>query len=446
MRNPLDLSSSLKRLSVGGQAILANTAWLLSDRLIRMGVGFFVGVWVARYLGPKDFGSYSYVLAYVSLFSVLASLGLDSIVIRNLVREPDKREELLGTAFFVKLASGVVMCSLAALTIGLINDQASIKLLVVIYSTSLIFQAFDSIDFWFQSQVQSKYTVYVKNFAFVVSACLKIVLIQHHASLVAFVLVGVFEIALGAAGLLVIYWFNRRDLRKWKVSVQCAVSLLRESWPLVLAGFAITVYTRIDQLMIAQIMSVSDAGIYSVAVRVSEVWYSIPIAIVGSAYPYIVESKKVGEKLYYRRLQKMFTYLIAMSYLVAVPMTLIAKPLISELFGPQYGAAAPVLSVHIWTGVFVSLGVARSTWTNTEGLTSFAFQSTALGALVNAGANLVLIPRFGLIGAAVATLGSQILAALVTTALFPQTRQIFIMQLKALFLLGFFTNEQKTSV
>ena len=278
------------------QNVVRNTAWLFADRVVRLGFGLFVGVWVARYLGPAQFGVLSYANAYVALFSAIAALGLDSVVVRNIVRDPSRREEILGTAFFLKLIGAAATVVLAAGTILLVRPGDTVSQIVVgIIALGTIFQAFDAIDFWFQSQILSKYTVCAKNSAFLVISLVKIALILSKASVISFAAAGLAEIALGSMGLIMVYRMNGHRLKEWRFRRDTAKEMLADSWPLVLSGIVVMIYIRIDQVMIGNILGIAEVGIYSVAVNLTEVWYFIPMAITSSVLPAIIDSKRRSE-------------------------------------------------------------------------------------------------------------------------------------------------------
>src|SRR3989442_528209 len=209
----------------------------------------------------------------------------------------------MGTAFVLKLAVGLLTFLLAVATIAWIRPQDSITIgLVMIVAGGVLFQAFDTIDFWFQSQVQSKYTVYARDAAFLLVTGVKIVLILEQAPLIAFAWAMLAEVVVGAIGLVAVYWGTGHLLKEWQVSIQRAKMLLSDSWPLILSGLVIVVYMRIDQVMLGEMKGAEAVGIYSAAVKLSEVWYFIPMAIVSSVFPSIIEAKKLSEKLYYDRI------------------------------------------------------------------------------------------------------------------------------------------------
>ncbi len=224
------LATVTQKFSPSRRKIIANSAWLLADKILRLGSALFVGVWVARYLGPEQFGLFNYAVAFVSLFGTLATLGLDSIIVRDIVREPSCKDEILGTAFVLKLISGIATLLLTIGTISLLrpNDNLT-RWLVAIMAAGLILQSFDIIDFWFQSQVQSKYTVYARNTAFVSISIVKVALIQMRAPLIAFAWAGLAETALSAVGLVILYHVNRDFVKAWRYSFARAKVLLKYS-------------------------------------------------------------------------------------------------------------------------------------------------------------------------------------------------------------------------
>ncbi len=417
------------------QKIIGNTGWLFADRLSRMGVELSIGVWVARYLGPGQFGLFNYALAFVKLFGPLATLGLDTIVVRDLVRDPAGREETLGTALGLKLLGGGAALVSSVAAIGLLRPGDGLtRGLVAIIAAGLVIQSLDAIDLWFQSQVQSRYTVPPKNAAFVLIALVKVVLIQLRAPLIAFALAGLAEIALGAVGLMIAYRMTGQRLGAWRFSLRRARQLLAACWPLLLSGVAIMIYMKIDQVMLGSMVGDQAVGVYAAAARISEVWYFIPTAIVASAFPAIVEARKVNETDYYRHLQNLFDLMAGLAFALAVPMTFFSGLVVHVLYGPAYAGAAPILTIHIWAALFVFLGVAQSPWDTTEGLTRLALLRTAAGALVNVAVNLVLLPAYAGLGAAIATVVAYAVSACLANVMDGRTRQILRLQMRAIFL------------
>jgi O-antigen/teichoic acid export membrane protein len=386
------------------QKILGNIGWLFADRILRMGVGLFVGVWIARYLGPEQFGVLNYAIALVCLFSALATLGLDGILVRNIVQEPDRKDEILGTAFVLKFTGGIITWLLTlTLTILLRPGEYLTHWLVGITAAGLIFQSLDTIDFWFQSQVTSKYTVFARSAAFGLITLLKVLLIQQQAPLIAFAWAGLAEVGISATGLAIAYGATGQLLIAWKASYSLAKQLLSDSLPLIFSGILIAIYTRIDQVMLAEMVGEQEVGLYSAAVRLAEAWYFIPMTIVTSTFPNIVEARQANESLFYHKLQNLYRLMALLSYGISIPTTIFSSLIILTLFGSEYTKASSMLAVLIWSGLFVSLGTARSSFLIAMNQTRLHMMTVFWGCVINVSLNFILIPTHGGIGAAIAT-------------------------------------------
>ena len=406
--NWIKLLPNFIRVKVEGrhylQNVIKNTGWLFFEDLLKMGVGLLVGVWITRYLGPSRFGQLSYAIAFATLFSSLANLGLDSIAVRNLVRAPSAKEEILGTTFVLKLLGAVVALCATMVTIFLLRPADNLThWLVGIVAAGAIFQAFDNIDYWFQSQVQSKYTVIARNVAFLLLSLIKIALVFEKAPLIAFAWAGLAEIVVSALGLIIAYRINGHYLKEWRATLGSGKELLRDSWPLIFSGMVSMIYLRIDQVMLGEMTGDGEVGIYSVAVRLAEVWYFVPMAIYSSVYPSVVEAHAVSEELFYDRLQRLYNMMAFIGYLVALPVTFLGGWVVELLFGPAFGRAGAMLAVLIWAGIFVNLGVARSSFLMSMNWTKLHFFTVFMGAALNVALNYLLIPLYGGMGAVIAS-------------------------------------------
>lgn len=440
----------IQNLSPNLRKVIGNTGWLFAEKMVQMALGVLVGVLIARYLGPEQFGRFNYALAIVGLFIPFAKLGLDNIVIRNLARDPSYKDKALGSAFILKLISSILTLFVTVGVIFILTPDATAanqetRWLVGIIALGTTIQSFDIIDYWFQSQVQSKYSVWARMGAYVIMNLVKIVLIQSKAPLLAFASAMVAESALYVIGMVIIYQSNGNLIKSWKVNFSYATLLLKDSWSLIFAGIVVMIYMRIDQVMLGQMIGDKAVGIYSVAVKISELWYFVPGVIVSSVFPAIVQAKQISEAVYYKRVQILFNVMSVLAYCVAIPITFFSTQIVTLLYGDYYAEAGPILTVHIWTGLFVSLGVARETWLTTEGLMKFTAATTAVGALVNVVLNLFLIKHYGGLGAAFATVVAQFIASYGAGAFYPQTRRIFLHQTRAITLIGLTDRVNKTT-
>ncbi|HQB28414.1 MAG TPA: flippase [Paludibacter sp.] len=429
---PVKLRRNLEQRS-GLINILNNITWLFFDKFIRLGVGLLVGVWIARYLGPEQFGLLSYALAFVALFSAVANLGLNAIVVRDLVQDSASTDTTMGTSFLLSVFGGLLAFCLSLLAISYARpDDELAKFIVVLLSLLMVFKATDVVRYWFESQVQSKYVVWMENGLFLVFAAIKIVLIVAEAPLLAFIWALFAEGLLVSTGLMIVYALQGGEIRAWRAQISRVKNLIKDSWPLILSGLAIMVYMRIDQIMLGQMLDDESVGIYSAAVKISEVWYFIPMTIVASVFPSIIEAKKQGEARYYQRLQKLSGLMLLLALAGAIPMTFLSAWITDLLFGNAYQLAGSVLAIHIWSGLFVFLGLASGEWFIIEGLQKYYFYRTILGAFVNIGLNFIMIPKFGIIGAAWATVVAQLCSNILFNIFNRKTRVIFFMQCKSI--------------
>jgi O-antigen/teichoic acid export membrane protein len=413
---------------------LSNTGWQFADNILRMVVGLVIGIWIARYLGPEKFGFFSYALAFVALFSPIASLGLDDIAVRNLVRDPAHKEETLGTAFVLKLLGGAVSFIAALGTIYMLRAADDLShWLVGVIALGAVFQAFNTIEFWFKSQVQVKFTIFANNTAFLICSAIKVVLILTEASLISFAWVSMLEVMIGSAGLVVVYISRGHHLRDWKSSPAMAKTLLKDSWPLIFSCIAIMIYLRIDQVMLGEMAGAEEVGVYSVAVRLAEVWYFIPSAIYWSVLPSIVEAKAENEALFYDRLQKYYNLMALIAYVIAVPVTFLGGWLVTTLFGEAYSRAGMMLAILIWANLFTYLEIARSAFFTAMNWNRVYMVTLFLGAILNVVLNLALIPQYGGLGAVISSCIAYWFAAHGACFLYKPLFRTGIMLTKAMF-------------
>jgi O-antigen/teichoic acid export membrane protein len=388
-----------------------NTSWLLFERILRIVVSLFIGVWVTRYLGPSDFGLFSYVQSFVMLFAAIASLGLNSILVREFVNHDKNTESLITTSYILKVLGSCILLILLSVFTFFGSSESETNKYIYIVGFGVFFQSFNVIDSYFQSKVKSKYIVYANIFSLILSSIAKITLILIEAPLVYFVYIVLFDSITVACGY-VYFAIKKGNFKfiKLKFNLKLAKLLLKDSWPLMLSGMVVSFYMRIDQIMIKQMLGNVPNGEYAAAVRLSESVYFIPMIIGSSLFPAIINAKKISNKLYYDRFQNLYDIMVWMAIFIALPLSFFSEEIISFFYKGAYSNSAGVLEIHVWTGVFVFLGVAYSKYLVSENFTLKSLYKTLLGAAVNVVVNYFLIPIYGIKGAAIATFVSQFTA------------------------------------
>ncbi len=409
-----------------------NTSWVFAEKILRIFAAVFVGVWVARYLGPENLGILSYAQSFIGILLAFSTLGLNGILVRELVKSPEDKSILLGTSFILQTFGSFFLFVLLFIGISLSDNDAFTNKIIILLGVTTFFQSFNVIGLYFQSIVYSKVVVIGSLISLVISSTLKITLILSQAPLISFVYVLVFDSIIIAIGLIYFYINENQSIKNWKFSLSKAKGLLLDSWPLLLSGIIVSVYMKIDQIMIKEMMDSQAVGQYAAAVRLSEAWYFIPTVISGSLFPAIVNAKKKNEKLYYNRLQNLYDLMVLISISIALPMTFLSDWLVDLLYGKEFYLTGSVLSIHIWAGIFVFLGVSRSGWILNENLQRYTSLYLGIGMIFNVALNYILIPLNGIMGAAMATLISQSISVLFAPLLFKKTRISFYMMIRSL--------------
>ena len=425
MRAAIDIRSS------GFRRYFANTSWLVAEKIIGMMISFFVVVYVARYLGPDRLGLLSYSQSFVMLFAPLANLGLDSIVVRELVKDETKRDVLLGTSFGLKVAGVLLVWAVLALVVPFTNNDGYTNLLIAIIASSLLFQSFGTIDFYFQAKVLSKYTVRARIITGRLSPTIKIGFILFQAQLLWFALVILLQHLILGVFFVVVYRVRKLSILQWRFDKEIGKQIMKDSWPLMFAGLMIVVYMKIDQIMLKNMLDATQVGIYAVAVRLSEVWYFIPVLITQSIFPAVINAKKGNSLVYQQRMQQLYDLMTFLSLGIAIIVTVCSSLIMNTLFGQAYLGSDKVLAIHIWAGVLVFFGTARGKWIIAENLQTKALIIHITGAVLNVILNLILIPDYGAVGAALATFFSYACTNIIISIAIKEFRMPFIMYMKS---------------
>ncbi len=418
--------------------IIHNGAWLVFERGARLIFGLLVGAWVARYLGPSQFGELAYILAFISIFQGITSLGLDGIVVREISQQKSLASLTLGTTFISRTYMGIFCWMMAIIIAGFSNGFASTTtILTALIGASLCFQSAETVDLWFQSQSQSKRTVLVKFLAYCVSNAVKIILILGNAPLIAFAAIITFEALLVACGLYFAY--QRYPCGgAWYASLKKSQLLLVESWPYILSSLSIALYMRIDHIMIKQYLGDEQLGIYSAALPLATFWQFIPMTIAVSLGPLVAKTKLDDEAKYLALLSRIFRFFSLMGWGVFIFIVLFSGYLVPLLYGSQYEQSIQVLNIYALTNIAINMGIAQTLWLVNERKSIISSHKTISGAIFCIIGNLIFLPIFGIVGAAVVALMSMVISAIISNAILD--KKIFILQIRSIFFIPqFFT-------
>lgn len=377
--------------------------WLLSERVIYIVISIVVSVSLARHLEPQLFGRLNYLLALTALIGPFMTLGLNSILSREILRRPLKTSQIVGSALVLRLTAGLIIAGFAVSVASMFLNPRDLSLFAILAISSICNAAL-VFDFWLQAEMAHRHGVFIRLSILLIFSAARLSFIYLNGSLSVFVILSSLEVICLAGLYLTIYLRSRSGRAKLEPTVLESKRLLKEGRWLLLSGIAAVIYLKIDQVMLANMLDERAVGLYSVATRLSEVWYFIPAAIMTAFFPRLVKQKESDIRTYERDLQRLNDTLFVMSFMVATVTTLTADWFLPVLFGPEYHESAPILVVHIWAGLFVFMRSLLSKWLIIENYAKLSLLSQVLGALVNVGLNVIFIPRYGPIGAAWATL------------------------------------------
>jgi PST family polysaccharide transporter len=413
--------------------VAANSGWWLAERVGALLVTLVTSVVVVRSLGPQQYGELSYLLAVTGLLAPLAQFGISGLVARALLERPDDERAVLRAAMLLRLA-GCALALAAGFVYWLVfEERGSDRWMLLVLLAAQFATVFQVSEFWFQVRFKAARLVPWRTGVTLVAAMLKIGVAFATGSATWVAAVFALEyLMVGAASFVAL----RRsagpatlpglapDLTRWFAS--------RSPW-LLASGIAEAIYLRIDIVLLERLRGVGEAGIYAVAARLSEIWYVVPVTLMGAVFP-LLWQRRADPDDYQRSLQGGLDLLCGLALVLAVLVQAFGMPLVHWLFGSRFDAAVPVLQIHIWAGLFVFMRALLSRWLLVEELLRFSLVTHLAGAVMNVVLNLVLIPSYGPVGAAVATVVSYACAGWLALFLSARTRPMGWMMARALLL------------
>lgn len=399
-----------------------NAKWMIAEQMVQMLISLILGVLTARYLGPSNYGVINYCAAYVAFFTSVCTLGLEGIIIKELVNHRDEEGEIVGTGILMRLAASAISI-VSILVILLFMDPGNTLVLKVAFLQSLvlIFRSFELIDYWFQSYLQSKYVSILKSISYVLVAVYKVYILATNKSVEWFAFSTSLDFLLIAIMIMIAYFKRGGD--KLTFSMPMAKRLIRQSYHFILSSLIVTIYSQMDKIMIGQMLNDTQVGLYSAAVTICNYWVLIPTAMINSARPTIMEEKRKGdEALYQKRMRQLYAVLIWVGIAVSIVVSVFSRLILHILYQERYLAASSTLAISIWYTTFSTLGTARGIWIVCEDKNAYVKKYVLWGAVINFVLNYLFIPIWGIDGAAIATLITQIFTCVFAPMLYRETR------------------------
>lgn len=373
--------SLLPRVSDGLGGIVSNIGWLFADKFIRIFISLGVSIWVARYLGPEQFGYLSYAQNFVVILAAVAGMGVDAIVLRELSKRGAESNLILGSALAIKnLCALLIFIGLfVVVSCGWVDKSNSLLILVI--SISLFFQGFSLVEVYFQSLVKSKYIVFFSLAAVLLSSLLKVALIVMEAELFWFAVSLLLDGFLHAIALLCCYrFFLGKDIMVWAFRLRESTSLLKDSWSLMVGGLAFVAFYSLDFLIIEAVFSGRDVGIYAAAFRFFVIWHFVPGVVINSFKPSVV--RLMGTLKYQMQIELVTGLLLWFSIFMFIVVWLGADFLIEFAYGADYDQAADILRLMIFANIFVFFFSCWNSWHIIEGRSGYVMVSNLLAVFI----------------------------------------------------------------
>jgi O-antigen/teichoic acid export membrane protein len=409
-----------------------NATWLVFEKTVRIIATTLVAFYIARYLGPQDFGQLSYALAWLAIFGSLCSLGLDNIVLREISYHPERQNGIFSTAIGMKLFMSLIFV-LIVLGVYLSEADDVGMHLILIAACALIFQPLNLCEIFFQAKAESKKIVHFQVIQSLASCILKLWIIHINGPLEWLLWSYVFDACFLGVGIYIRCQMEKGiALSARYFDLQLGKKLLVSAFPMVLTGLSVATYMKIDLIMLGQMASLDELGIYSAAAKLSESWYFIPVAITGAFSPLLFQLKKENQEAFNLKLQELYSLLIWGSILLGMAISLFSSDIIRLIYGARFQMADHVLLIHIWSGVFVCIGLVNSIALLADNKLYQNLIRTLLGGIINISLNFLFIPTFGVLGAAYATLIAYAFSGYFSVILFKNGFHELMLPIKSL--------------
>lgn len=413
-----------------------NASWLIGGRVAQMGISFIISALTARYLGPANYGLVNYAAAYTAFFSSFCTLGINSILVKKFVDNPEDSGTTIGTTLVLRAVSSLLSAIAIVTIVCFVDSDESVTIAVVALSSiGMVFHIFETFNYWFQAQLKSKVTAIVALCAYIITALYRVILLVLGKSVVWFAFASSVDYICVALFLFVAY--KKNSGLPLRFSFEHAKNLLGKSYHFILSGLMVAVYGYTDKIMLKHMLGETEVGLYSIATALCAMWCFVLSAIIDSMYPSIMEChNKKDEFLFKQKNRQLYAIIFYVSVFVSILFQIFAPLAIKILYGDEYMGSLNPLRIVTWYTAFSYLGIARNAWMVCKDCQKYLIYIYFLAAISNVGLNFVFIPLFGPSGAALASLIAQVLTSIILPLFIKPLRENAILMLEAIMLKG----------
>lgn len=414
-------------------AFIANSAWIVFEQIYKMSLNLVIGVLTARYLGPNNMGIITYAATYVNAFIPFATLSMEYVVIKDIVEKPKKSGEIIGSGIFLRIIASLIS---VIIILGIVSSMKfgdkTYIIVTLLTSLSLIAGSLTLVDSWLQAQLRSKYATIIKSISYTMMSAYRIYILATGKNVIWFA----FSVSLDAivTALFYGYFIVIKSNIKIKISKESMRHLLTQSVPFIFSSFMIVIYGQLDRIFLDYYHGEEALGLYGVGSNLSYLWQIVPVAIITSARPVIINAKNNSHELYLKRMRQLYAFIWWLSVIVALFFTIFGDFIVRILYEEEFSSAAIILKIVSWSQGFSLLGGARAIWLLAENKNKYYVVCQLCSAFFSVLMNILLIPHYGAVGAAISTVIIQAFVALFSTMIMKQTRESTSIMMSGIFL------------
>lgn len=392
--------------------IFSNASWLILGKIFQMLLNLIVGILTARYLGPSNYGLINYANSYIAFFASICNLGINSIIVKEFIDNRKENGEILGTSIVLKIISSFLSAiTIICLVYALNDNDMTITLIVMLCCIGMLFQVFETLNYWFQSKLNSKVTAIATLISYFITSLYKIFLLITQKPILYFAFSTSIDYICLAILLFIFYFANHGQ--RLSFSIQTAKRILFQSWHFIIPGLMVAVYSQTDKIMLKHIIGATETGYYSTAISLCNIWCFILIAIIDSMSPVIMKLFSDDYEKYKKMNRLLYAIVFYLSIFVSLIFLVFGDFIVNILYGKEYLPAVIPLKILTWYSAFSYLGVARNIWIVCEKKQKYLLLVYIISAFLNIMLNIILIPILHASGAAIASLLAQILTTII---------------------------------
>lgn len=412
--------------------ILKQINWIVAEFIFKALTGLIIGFAIIKQLGPEKYGIYAYVISAITIIQVVTRFGMEGVITKYIVENENQKKELMTTAIMMRFAISIIVILIINIYVSLNIVNLEEKRVISLASLLLMISIFDVVEQYYQALERNEITIKAKLIVGMIGASMRIFGVLEDWEPFGYIAILVTEnILLAMAYILLLKKEELIDVDQIKFTL--CIDLIKKSFPMMVASLIGVLYLRVDQLILHKLGTNIEMGNYAAAVKVSEVFFIIPTIIITLGYPRLI-AKRNNEEEYEKLLQKLLRIGTACATTILVLSIIFSEMILKIIVGEQYGSILTPLNILLFGNIFVYMGVIGSRWYLIEEIYWRVVIRGVVAIITNISMNILLYPKFGIIGMAAASVVTYAVSGLLFDAIEKRTRKLFNMKIKSIIL------------